>query len=63
LLYARSRLVLYANAFGSQAIDLVTVNYNEEEGLQREAAKMGCDGKQVIYPAQIGPVQAIFHSV
>jgi citrate lyase subunit beta-like protein len=63
LLYARSRLVLYANAFGLQAIDLVTVNFKEEAVLLREAAQgvqMGYAGKQVIHPAQIGPVQALF---
>lgn len=63
LLYARSRLVLYANAFGLQAIDLVTVNFKEEAVLIREAtqgAQMGYAGKQVIHPAQIAPVQALF---
>jgi citrate lyase subunit beta-like protein len=63
LLYARSRLVMYASAFGLQAIDLVTVNYKEGEVLEREAtqgAQLGYSGKQVIHPAQIVPVQQIF---
>jgi Citrate lyase beta subunit len=63
LLYARSRLVMYASAFGLQAIDLVTVNFRDAEVLEREAhqgAQMGYSGKQVIHPAQIAPVQQAF---
>jgi citrate lyase subunit beta-like protein len=63
LLYARSRLVMYAAAFGLQAIDLVTVNFRELEVLEHEAAQgaqMGYSGKQVIHPAQIVPVQKAF---
>jgi citrate lyase beta subunit len=63
LLYARSRLVMYASAFGLQAIDLVTVNFREPEVLEREAAvgaQMGYSGKQVIHPAQIVPTQKAF---
>jgi citrate lyase subunit beta-like protein len=63
LLYARSRLVMYATAFGLQAIDLVTVNFKEREVLEREAlqgAQLGYSGKQVIHPAQIVPVQQVF---
>lgn len=63
LLYARSRLVMYCVAFGLQAIDLVTVNFKEEEVLEREStqgAQMGYAGKQIIHPAQIAAVQRIF---
>lgn len=63
LLYARSRLVMYAAAFGLQAIDLVTVNFREPEVLEREAlqgAQMGYSGKQVIHPSQVEPVRRIF---
>lgn len=63
LLYARSRLVMYATAFGLQAIDLVTVNFRDNEVLVREAtqgAQLGYSGKQIIHPAQIGPVQQAF---
>ena len=63
LLYARSRLVMYAAAFGLQAIDLVTVNYKDMEVLEREAlqgAQLGYSGKQLIHPLQIEPVQRIF---
>lgn len=63
LLYARSCLVMYAAAFGLQAIDMVTINFKEPEVLEQEAlqgAQMGYSGKQVIHPAQVGPVQRIF---
>lgn len=63
LLYARSRLVMYATAFGLQAIDMVTVNYKDAETLEREAlegAHLGYSGKQIIHPAQIGAAQRIF---
>ncbi len=63
LLYARSRLVMYCAAYGLQAIDLVTVNFKDEAVLEKEAvqgAQMGYTGKQIIHPAQIGPVQRIF---
>jgi citrate lyase subunit beta-like protein len=63
LLYARSRLVMYAAAFGLQAIDLVTVNYKDMEVLEREAlqgAQLGYSGKQLIHPLQIEPVQRLF---
>ena len=63
LLYARSRLVMYASAFGLQAIDLVTVNYKDMEVLEREAlqgAQLGYSGKQLIHPLQVQPVQRIF---
>ena len=63
LLYARSRLVMYATAFGLQAIDLVTVNFNDLEILVREArqgAQMGYSGKQLIHPAQVMPTQREF---
>jgi citrate lyase subunit beta-like protein len=63
LLYARSRLVMYAAAFGLQAIDLVTVNYKDMEVLEREAlqgAQLGYSGKQLIHPLQVEPVQRIF---
>ena len=63
LLYARSRLVMYATAFGLQAIDLVTVNYKELDILERETRRgvqLGYSGKQVIHPLQVEPVQQAF---
>ncbi|XP_041128462.1 citramalyl-CoA lyase, mitochondrial [Polyodon spathula] len=60
LLYARQKVVVIAKAFGLQAIDLVYIDYQDEEGLRRqsrEGALMGFTGKQVIHPNQIKIVQ------
>ncbi|XP_043927163.1 citramalyl-CoA lyase, mitochondrial [Protopterus annectens] len=63
LIYARQKLVVLAKAFGLQAIDLVYIDYKDEEGLcrqSREGALMGFTGKQVIHPNQIQVVQKAF---
>ncbi|XP_030057207.1 citramalyl-CoA lyase, mitochondrial [Microcaecilia unicolor] len=63
LLYARQKIVVIAKAFGLQAIDLVYIDYRDEDGLQkqsREGAQMGFTGKQVIHPNQIPIVQTQF---
>jgi len=60
---ARSLVVLHTKASGLQAIDMVTVDYRDLERVRREAvfgAHMGYTGKQVIHPAQVGPVQEAF---
>jgi citrate lyase beta subunit len=60
---ARSLVVMHAKASGLQAIDMVTVDYRDIERVRREAlfgAQMGYTGKQVIHPAQVGPVQEAF---
>jgi citrate lyase beta subunit len=61
--YARSAVVTHAAAFGLQAIDMVFVDYNDADGLLREArqgARMGYAGKQLIHPNQIAPVHEAF---
>ncbi|XP_029112515.1 citramalyl-CoA lyase, mitochondrial [Scleropages formosus] len=63
LLYARQKVVVTTKAFGLQAIDLVYIDYRDEEGLRRQAregALMGFTGKQVIHPNQIKVVQEEF---
>jgi citrate lyase beta subunit len=63
LLTARSLVVMHAKAFGLQAIDMVTVDYRDLDRVRREAAfgaQLGYTGKQVIHPAQVGPVQEMF---
>ncbi len=61
--YARSQMVLYAAAYGLDAIDLVCNNYRDTDVIQTEAlegAQLGYCGKQVIHPNQIAVVQQAF---
>jgi len=63
IFYARSAVVTHAAAYGLQAIDMVYVDYQDIEGLRREAlegAHMAYAGKQIIHPAQIAPIQEAF---
>jgi len=63
IFYARSAVVTYAAAFGLQAIDMVYTDFQDLEGLRREAlegARMAYAGKQIIHPDQITPVQEAF---
>lgn len=63
LLYARSALVMHAAAFGMQAIDMVQINYRDNELLEREcreAVELGFSGKTVVHPGQIEVVQRMF---
>ena len=61
--YARSAVVAHAAAFDLQAIDMVNVDFHDLAGLEAEAlqgAQMGYEGKQIIHPNQIEPVQRAF---
>ncbi|NXX60534.1 CLYBL protein, partial [Scopus umbretta] len=63
ILYARQKIIVTAKAFGLQAIDLVYIDFRDEDGLRRqsrEGASMGFTGKQVIHPNQIAVVQEQF---
>jgi len=63
LLYARSAVITAAGAFGLQAIDMASIDFRDMETLRRAAAfgaQLGYAGKQVIHPAQVGPVQEAF---
>ncbi|KAJ6660895.1 hypothetical protein lerEdw1_017052, partial [Lerista edwardsae] len=63
ILYARQKIIVTAKAFGLQAIDLVYIDLQDEEGLRkqsREGALMGFTGKQVIHPNQVAVVQEQF---
>lgn len=63
ILYARSKVVAHAAAFGLQAIDMLWVDFKDKIGLHRVAAqgaRLGYSGMQVIHPDQIAPVQAAF---
>ena len=46
-----------------EIIDGIYNDFNDEEGLRRQAEQgrdMGFDGKMLIHPSQIGPVNQIF---
>ncbi|XP_054829029.1 citramalyl-CoA lyase, mitochondrial [Eublepharis macularius] len=63
IIYARQKIIVIAKAFGLQAVDLVYIDFQDEEGLRkqsREGALMGFTGKQVIHPKQIAVVQEEF---
>ncbi len=63
VLYARSAIVTACAAFDLQAIDMVSIDFKDVVNLKVEAAQgaaMGFSGKQVIHPAQVGPVQEAF---
>jgi len=63
ILYARSKVVAHAAAFGLQAIDMLWVDFKDAAGLKRVAAqgaRLGYSGMQVIHPDQISPVQSAF---
>ncbi len=61
--YARSAVITHAAAYNLQAIDMVYVDFQDDEGLRQEArlgAQMGFAGKQIIHPNQVAPVQEAF---
>ena len=61
--YARSAAVTYAAASGLQAIDMVFLDFKDEQGLRAESiqgVQMGYSGKQLIHPNQVAPVQEVF---
>lgn len=63
LLYARQKIVAHAKAFDLQVIDMVYINYKDDQGLRAqslEGSAMGFTGKQVIHPAQVPIVQEAF---
>lgn len=63
LLCAREATVAAASAFGLQAIDIVAIDFKDLDALREESefgARLGFTGKQIIHPAQVGPVQTAF---
>ncbi len=63
VMYARSAVVTAAAAYELQAIDMVFIDFRDTLNLKFEAqqgAAMGYTGKQIIHPAQVGPVQEAF---
>ena len=63
LLFARGMIVNAARAAGICALDTVYSDLNNEEGFQKELRlikQLGFDGKSIISPRQIDPVNRIF---
>lgn len=63
MLYARSRLVTVAKAYGLQAIDMVHIDYRNLVDLQQECQEgreMGFTGKQAIHPSQLEIIHQTF---
>jgi citrate lyase subunit beta/citryl-CoA lyase len=61
--WPRMQVLIAARAAGVQAIDSVTVQYQDpkQTGLDAEnAAAMGYDGKWAIHPSQLGPIHEAF---
>ena len=61
--HSRSEVVTHAAAYGLQAIDMVYIDFQDSEGLQVQATKgahLGYDGKQIIHPNQVNPVQEAY---
>lgn len=63
VLYARSALVTAARAYQLEAIDTIYIDYDDLEGLSREAKfarTLGFSGKFCIHPQQVEPVNSGF---
>ncbi|MDY6917094.1 MAG: CoA ester lyase [Chloroflexota bacterium] len=63
LLYPRVMVLVAAKAAGVAAIDTPYNNFRDEEGLVREAnlaRRLGYDGKYIIHPSQVEPMNRIF---
>lgn len=63
LLHARQAVIVACAANDLQSIDIVTIDYKDLDALRLESefgARLGFDGKQIIHPAQVEPVQKAF---
>ncbi|NIR89351.1 MAG: CoA ester lyase, partial [Gammaproteobacteria bacterium] len=63
IFHARCQLVIAAKAAGKDAYDMVHLQIDDEEGLRQqtmEGLRMGFDGKLLVHPRQIGPVNEIY---
>ncbi|KAF9366479.1 hypothetical protein BGX34_002352 [Mortierella sp. NVP85] len=63
MLYGRSAIVTAAHAYGLQAIDLVCMDYKNDEILREECEfgrRMGFLGKQAVHPRQLEIIQRCF---
>lgn len=63
MFYARNAILLAARAAGVQAIDTIFSDINNEEGLVEDTKlikRLGFDGKYLIHPRQVEPVNNVF---
>ncbi len=63
VLYARSKVVTHAKAYGMQAIDIVYADFRDPEGFTAEARhglRMGYTGKQLIHPSQVPLIHTVY---
>lgn len=63
LLYAKSRVIIAAKAFGLEAYDTVYTNVNDLDGLliqTKKAAALGFNGKAAIHPSQVPVINAAY---
>ncbi len=61
--YALARIVVAARAYGLQPVDGPYASIGDEAALRasaEQARALGCDGKWVIHPSHIAPVNAVF---
>lgn len=61
--FYRSRLVMYAKAFGKKVYDTPSFNYLDLKELEEETIKvqnMGFDGKLAIHPKQLDVINRVF---
>ncbi|MBE5932853.1 MAG: CoA ester lyase [Lachnospiraceae bacterium] len=63
LLYAKSRLVTYAKAYGKMIYDTVYTDVHNNEGFKNAAIsskKLGFDGKMLIHPSQVDLLREVY---
>ena len=63
LMYARQHMVMVGKAYNLQCIDIVNIQYQNMDSLQRECEEgynFGFTGKQIIHPKQIEIVHSCF---
>ncbi|CAO1631518.1 unnamed protein product [Parajaminaea phylloscopi] len=63
LLFPRQQMNLIAKAYGLQAIDMVCIDYKDQNYLEEECVdghELGFDGKQAIHPAQVAAINRVF---
>jgi len=61
--FARNYMLLHAAAYGVASIDMVQIDFHDQEHLRKESEysfRQGFSGKQIIHPKQIEPVQEAY---